>query len=52
MAIAWIIGLAATAAAILGVVAAIEFAHLSDELYGGDSGVSNCLSLGGTDPSC
>ncbi len=53
MFIAWIIGLAAAAAVILGIVAAVEFAHLTDELYGGGGGgVSNCLSQGGTDASC
>ncbi len=51
--IAWIIGLAAAAAVILGIVAAVQLAHLNSNLSGGAGGTSsNCLSQGGTDPSC
>lgn len=52
--IAWIVGLAAAAAVILGIIAAVELAHLNSYLSGGSSGspASNCLSQGGTDPSC
>lgn len=52
--IAWIVGLAAAAAVILGIIAAVELAHLNSYLSGGSSGspASNCLSQGGTNPSC
>lgn len=49
--IAWIIGLATVAAVVLGIIAAVEFAHLTNDLYGG-GGVGNCMSQGGTNPNC
>jgi hypothetical protein len=52
--IAWILGFAAAAAVILGIIAAVQLAHLNSYLSGGGSVIpgSNCLSQGGTDPSC
>jgi hypothetical protein len=49
--IAWIIGLATAAAVILGIIAAVQLAHLNSNLYGGGGG-STCISQGGTNPNC
>ena len=49
--IAWIAGLFAVAGLIIGIAAAVQVSHLNSELTGG-GGSSNCLSQGGTDPSC
>ena len=48
--IAWIVGLAAVASVILGIIVAVQVSHLNSSVNGGGS--SNCMSLGGTNPNC
>jgi len=51
--IAVVVGLMCALSLIIGIVAAVQLSKVSSELRGnGSSSSSNCLSQGGTDPSC
>lgn len=52
--IAWVIGIFAVASLIIGIVVGVSVAHLNSQLSQLNGGVTsgNCLSQGGTDPSC
>ena len=53
MFIAWIIGIGVAIALIIGIIVGVQTAKVASELNNnGTSTSSNCLSQGGTDPSC
>jgi hypothetical protein len=53
MFIAWIIGIGVAVALVLGIIVGVQTAKVASELNNSGSGTSsNCLSQGGTNPSC
>jgi hypothetical protein len=51
--IAWIVGIIVVANLILGIIVAKQISDLNNAVSGGGSGVTpNCMSQGGSDPSC
>ncbi len=50
--IAWVVAIVCVISLILGIVAAVQLSKLNSQVNGGGSTSSNCLSQGGTDPSC
>lgn len=50
--IAWVVAIVCATSLILGLVAAVQLSKLSSALNGSGSTSSNCMSQGGTDPSC
>lgn len=48
--IAWLMGIGVAISVIIGIVIAVQISHANTNLNGGD--ISNCQSVGGTDPSC
>jgi uncharacterized membrane protein SpoIIM required for sporulation len=47
--IAWVIGIWVVISVIAGIVIAVEISHAANNV---NNDISNCQSLGGTDPSC
>ena len=50
--IAWVVAIVCVISLILGIIAAVQLSKLNSQLNGGGSVSSNCVSQGGTDPSC
>ena len=52
--IAWVVGLAAVISLIVGIVVAVQISKVNSQLsnLGGGTTSSNCMSQGGSDPSC
>lgn len=52
--IAWVVGIVCVISLILGIVAGVQLAKVNSQLsnLGGGTSSSNCMSHGGTDPSC
>ncbi len=50
--IAVIVGIVATLALIGTIIVGVQLSKLNSDLNGISGGSSNCLSQGGTDPSC
>ncbi len=52
--IAWVVGVVCAVSLILGIIAGVQLAKVNRQLsnLGGASTDSNCMSQGGTDPSC
>jgi len=47
--IAWLMGIGVAISIVIGIVIAVQISHANTNLNGD---ISNCLSVGGTDPSC
>jgi hypothetical protein len=50
--IAWVVAIVCAISLILGIVAAAQLSKLNSQLNGSGSTSSNCMSQGGTNPSC
>lgn len=51
--IAWVVGVWVVLSIIAGIIIGVQVAKVNSNLTGGGGGnVSNCMSLGGSDPSC
>ena len=51
--VAWAIGLFAAISIAVGIITAVQIVHLNNAINNsGNGNTSNCMSQGGTDPSC
>jgi hypothetical protein len=50
--IAWIVGIGVVATLIMGIIVGVQTAKVANELNSSNGTSSDCLSQGGTDPSC